>query len=94
MAIASSVGAQVPEYFPLKPGARKHFQATVNQNTSVGGQSAMSNTAYFRNTEEVIGIDLEKSWLRIGDIGREPRIKLWNKLAKQISEKLQVKQGK
>ncbi|MCI0404928.1 MAG: hypothetical protein L0Z48_00845 [candidate division Zixibacteria bacterium] len=43
------------EYFPLNPGTRKHFQATVNQNTSVGGQSAMSVTAYFRNTEEVIG---------------------------------------
>ncbi|HXF48892.1 MAG TPA: hypothetical protein VNL73_05645 [Verrucomicrobiae bacterium] len=43
------------DFFPLNPGTKKHFKATVNQNTSVGGQSAMSNSAYFRNTEEVIG---------------------------------------
>jgi hypothetical protein len=43
------------DFFPLNPGTKKHFQATVNQNTSVGGQSAMSNSAHFRNTEEVIG---------------------------------------
>lgn len=52
---ASAVRAQAPEYFPLKPGTRKHYRATVSQNTSVGGQSTMSNTAYFRNAEEVIG---------------------------------------
>ncbi|MGH8005369.1 MAG: hypothetical protein ACRECJ_11670 [Limisphaerales bacterium] len=51
----SAARGQAQEYFPLNPGTRKHFQATVNQNTSVGGQSAMSVTAYFRNTEEVVG---------------------------------------
>ncbi len=55
MAMASTFSVQGQEYFPLKPGTRKHFQAIVNQNTSVGGQSAMSVTAYFRNMEEVIG---------------------------------------
>ncbi len=55
MAVSANVWAQAPEYFPLRPGAVKHYQATVNQNTSVGGQSAMSVTAYFRNTEEVVG---------------------------------------
>lgn len=54
-AAVSSAWGQAPEYFPLNPGTRKHFQATVNQNTSVGGQSTMSVTAYFRNSEEVVG---------------------------------------
>lgn len=54
-AASRAVWAQAPEYFPLKPGTIKQYQATVNQNTSVGGQSAMSVTAYFRNTEEVVG---------------------------------------
>jgi hypothetical protein len=43
------------DFFPLNPGTKKYFRATVNQNTSVGGQSAMSNSAHFHNTEEVIG---------------------------------------
>lgn len=54
-ALVSSGWAQAPEYFPLKPGTRKSYQATVNQATSVAGQSAMSLTLYFRNTEEVVG---------------------------------------
>lgn len=52
---ASVVRAQAPEFFPLKPGTVKRFQATVNQNTNVGGQSTMSLTLYFKNEEEVIG---------------------------------------
>ena len=55
MATASTAWVRAQEYFPLNPGTRKHFKATVNQNTSVGGQSAMSVTVYFRNTEEVVG---------------------------------------
>ena len=54
-AMVSTAWIQAQEYFPLKSGNRKHYRATVTQNTSVGGQSAMSNTAYFRNTEEVVG---------------------------------------
>ena len=55
LAAVSTVGGQAPEYFPLKIGTKKHFQATINQNTSVGGQTAMSVTHYGRNTEEVVG---------------------------------------
>ncbi len=53
--VAPSVWAQKPEYYPLRPGTRKHFQTTINQNTDVAGQSAISFTVHARNTEEVVG---------------------------------------
>ncbi len=54
-AMASTAWVQAQEYFPVNPGTRKHFQATINQTSGVGGQSTMSLTIYGRNTEEVIG---------------------------------------
>ena len=55
LAAVSTAWGKAPEYFPLKPGTKKLFWATINQNTSLGGQSAMSATHYGRNTEEVVG---------------------------------------
>ena len=50
-----TVWAQSPEYFPLKPGTIKHFQATINQTTGVAGQTSMTLTVYSRNEEVVVG---------------------------------------
>ncbi|MCI0331228.1 MAG: hypothetical protein L0196_09865 [candidate division Zixibacteria bacterium] len=55
LAAFSTGWGQTPEYFPLKPGTQKIFWATINQNTSVGGGTAMSVTHHGRNTEEVVG---------------------------------------
>lgn len=53
--LVSTAGAQKPDYFPLKPGLKKYFQATINQSTNIGGKSAGSQTAQSTIEEEIVG---------------------------------------
>ena len=53
--MASITWVQAQEYFPLKPGTKKFFQVTINQTTSVAGQTSMSLTVYSQNEEVVVG---------------------------------------
>ena len=54
-AAVSSAWGQAPEYYPLKPGTKKYFQVTINQTTSVAGQTSMTLTVYSQNEEVVAG---------------------------------------